>query len=71
MIRIWILSALHWILGCIIAAMSITGLLKIGFSTSALYLWFKLLIGIIIVFLGFLFARNIFKQSEGSFFNLN
>lgn len=38
---------------------------------SGMYMWFNLAIGTSIIILGLLFAKNIFKPSENSFFNVN
>lgn len=66
MIRIWILSAIHWLFGGIFLLMGLLGLLKMNFSEYALDAWFELAVGIIIIVLGFLFAKNILKPSKGN-----
>lgn len=70
MIKKWILSAVHWMFGGIITLMGIFELLKMNFSTLVLYPWFELFIGVIIVVLGFVFAKNIIKLSDNSFSSL-
>ncbi len=71
MIRIWILSAIHWLFGGIFFAMGILGLFKMNFSGLAMYAWVELVVGITIIVLGFLFAKNILKPSKSSFFDIN
>ena len=66
MIRTWILSAIHWLFGGIFSLMGLMTLSKMGFSQLAVYAWFELVLGIIIIVLGFLFAKNILKPSKGN-----
>lgn len=70
MIKKWILSAIHWLFGCIITLMAIFELLKMNFSILVLYPWLELFIGVIILVLGFVFAKNIIKLSDNSFSSL-
>ncbi|MGF7118993.1 hypothetical protein [Methanobacterium oryzae] len=66
MIRTWILSAIHWLFGGIFLLMGLFGLLKMNFSEYAVYSWVELVLGITIIVLGFLFAKNILKPSRGN-----
>jgi hypothetical protein len=61
------LSAVHWILGTIFFGTGIFGLLKVDPHDISGIIWFKLVIGALIIVLGILFAKNIVKPSQNSF----
>lgn len=64
-LRIWILSAIHWIFGTILVWVGTLELLKIDSpEISGLYIWLKLFIGVSIIILGILFVNNTFKLSK-------
>ena len=70
--RIWILSAVHFIFGMIFLGTGIFELLKWDVQDIlGMYVWFKLIIGVSIIILGILFAKNTFRPSKNSFFNVN
>ena len=68
----WILSAVHLVFGMIFLLTGILEFLKMNTpDISWMYMCFNLVLGALIIILGILFAKNIFKPSKNSFFNVN
>jgi hypothetical protein len=67
-----VLFAVHLIFGMIFLVTGILEFLKINtLDVSWIYMGSNLAIGTSIIILGILFAKNIFKPSQNSFFNVN
>ena len=63
---------MHLVFGMIFLGTGIYEFLKLNVhDVSGMYMWFNLAVGTSIIILGILFAKNIFKPSQNSFFNIN
>ena len=63
---------MHLVFGMIFLGIGISEFLKLNAQdVLGMYIWFNLAVGTSIIILGILFAKNIFKPSHNSFFNVN